>query len=301
MNTAQSAIIPDHCTASVFIEADIRPGADGLIKAACQTALEKLAGYQQRFPEQRLGLTIGFGATFWQRLGHSGEGSDIKPFATLGNGLCPATQCDLMIHIQSMQHALNFALAGDLLALFNDSISVQNETHAFRLLEDRGLDGFVDGTENPQGDDNVSRVSVIAEGESAGGSYVLLQRYLHDLNKWNAISVAEQEAAVGRSKAANEEFDKADRLPESHLGRTNLKENGVGLKIVRRSMPFGTLTGEHGLQFIAYCARLHNIEEQLKHMFGDFDGKIDLLLTHMSTAQRSAYYYAPPVERLKNL
>jgi len=92
-----------------------------------------------------------------------------------------------------------------------------------------------------------------------------------------------------------------DRLPDSHLGRTNIKENGVGLKIVRRSLPFGQVSGEHGLQFIAYSASLHNIDEQLKFMFGEKDDKIDLLLKHMSTAKRSAYYYAPSVERLVGL
>ena len=96
-------------------------------------------------------------------------------------------------------------------------------------------------------------------------------------------------------------FPREERLPDSHLGRTNIKENGVGLKIVRRSLPFGQVGGEHGLQFIAYCASLHNIDEQLKFMFGEKDGKIDLLLKHMSTAKRSAYYYAPSVERLADL
>ena len=130
---------------------------------------------------------------------------------------------------------------------------------------------------------------------------MVLQQYLHDLKKWDSIGVAQQEQAVGRSKEDNIEFPREERLPDSHLGRTNIKENGVGLKIVRRSLPFGQVGGEHGLQFIAYCASLHNIDEQLKFMFGEKDGKIDLLLKHMSTAKRSAYYYAPSVERLTDL
>ena len=196
--------------------------------------------------------------------------------------------------------ALYFAQS--VFAAFDDSISIATEEHGLRLYEDRGLDGFVDGTENPQGDENVRDVAIIPEGRpDAGGSYVLLQKYLHDLKKWDSISVTEQEQAVGRSKEDNIEFPREERLPDSHLGRTNIKENGVGLKIVRRSLPFGQVGGEHGLQFIAYCASLHNIDEQLKFMFGEKDGKIDLLLKHMSTAKRSAYYYAPSVERLADL
>ena len=141
---------------------------------------------------------------------------------------------------------------------------------------------------------NVRNVAIIPEGRpDAGGSYVLLQKYLHDLKKWDAVPVAEQEASVGRSKEANEEFSKDVRLPDSHLGRVNLKENGVGLKIVRRSLPFGKISGEHGLMFTAYCHTLHNIEVQLLHMFGDADGKTDLLLKHLSTAISGAYYYGP--------
>ena len=103
------------------------------------------------------------------------------------------------------------------------------------------------------------------------------------------------------SAAAKKPTKNSAKTCDSHLGRVNLKENGVGLKIVRRSLPFGKISGEHGLMFTAYCHTLHNIEVQLLHMFGDADGKTDLLLKHLSTAVSGAYYYAPSVERLQNL
>ena len=299
MSTPQSAIIPETITAAIYIEADVRDAAK--IKTACREALAALTDYQTRFPGHELGMTIAFGADFWRSLNHSGEGEEIRPFVPLGNGLCPATQCDLMIHIQSTHTGLNYLLAEKVMAAFGESVEMKNETHGFRMPEERGLDGFVDGTENPKGEEKIASVGIIAEGKSAGGSYVVLQQYLHDLKKWDSIGVAQQEQAVGRSKEDNIEFPREERLPDSHLGRTNIKENGVGLKIVRRSLPFGQVGGEHGLQFIAYCASLHNIDEQLKFMFGEKDGKIDLLLKHMSTAKRSAYYYAPSVERLADL
>mgnify|MGYP001007641145 CR=1 FL=1 len=302
MPRPQTAIIPDHAQAGIFIEADIRDGRYDDIKTACRSSLEALAKLKTRFPEDILGMTIAFGSDAWKAFGHAEEGSEIKPFPVMGNGLAPSTQHDIYIHIQACRQKAAYALAQSVFAAFGDSISIATEEHGLRLYEDRGLDGFVDGTENPQGDENVRNVAIIPEGRpDAGGSYVLLQKYLHDLKKWDAVPVAEQEASVGRSKEANEEFSKDVRLPDSHLGRVNLKENGVGLKIVRRSLPFGKISGEHGLQFIAYCATLHNIDEQLKFMFGEKDGKIDLLLKHMSTAKRSAYYYAPSVERLADL
>jgi len=302
MNHPQTAIIPDHAQAGIFIEADIRDGRYDDIKTACRSSLEALEKLKTRFPEDILGMTIAFGSEAWKAFGHAEEGSEIKPFPVMGNGLAPSTQHDICIHTHAYRQNAAFALAQSVFAAFGDSISVATEEHGLRLYEDRGLDGFVDGTENPQGDENVRNVAIIPEDRpDAGGSYVLLQKYLHDLKKWDAVPVAEQEASIGRSKEANEEFSKDVRLPDSHLGRVNLKENGVGLKIVRRSLPFGKLSGEHGLMFTAYCHTLHNIEVQLLHMFGDADGKTDLLLKHLSTAVSGAYYYAPSVERLQNL
>ena len=302
MPRPQPAIIPDHAQAGIFIEADIRDGRYDDIKTACQSSLEALEKLKTRFPEDILGMTIAFGSDAWKAFGHAEEGSEIKPFPVMGNGLAPATQHDIYIHIQAYRQNAAFALAQAVLSEFGDSISIATDEHGLRLYEDRGLDGFVDGTENPQGDEKVREVAIIPEGRpDAGGSYVLLQKYLHDLKKWDAVPVAEQEASVGRSKETNEEFSKDVRLPDSHLGRVNLKENGVGLKIVRRSLPFGKISGEHGLMFTAYCHTLHNIEVQLLHMFGDADGKTDLLLKHLSTAISGAYYYAPSVERLQDL
>lgn len=296
---AQSAILPDHCLAAIYIEADITDRSR--IQAACLTSLAALETLQNRFPDQSLGLTIAFGADFWRSLNRPDEAAELKNFQPLGGGLAPATQHDLMLHIQSMRPDINFALAQAVLAAFGDSIRVADETHGLRHLEERGWDGFVDGTENPQ-NEAIAATALIAQGADAGGSYVLLQKYRHDLNKWQRCSLAEREEAVARSEADNIEFDKSRRHPRSHIARTNLKENGVGLKIVRRSLPYGTVSGEHGLMFIAYCARLHNIHAQLLSMFGDSeDGLTDLLLERLSTAVSGAYYFAPSVPRLRDL
>lgn len=301
MAHAQSGIIPEHAKSGIFIEADFQTNNLNAIRKACATSLAELATLQKQFPDADLALTIGFGDKAWRLFNHTDEGKDLKPFRPLGNGLAPATQHDLLIHIQSMRHDVSFSLALNLLALFGESIKVKDETHGFRWVEDRGLDGFVDGTENPKGE-KVQAVGIIPENQAdAGGTYVLIQKYLHDLQKWNKVNIQQQEASVGRSKQENIEFAKTDRLPDSHLGRVNLKEDGKSLKIVRRSLPFGTASGEHGLLFCAYCHCLHNIEAQLLSMFGETDGKTDLLLTHLSKAISGAYYFAPSIERLKAL
>jgi Dyp-type peroxidase family protein len=184
------------------------------------------------------------------------------------------------------------------LAAFGANIAVQNETHGFRRHQDCGLDGFVDGTENPAGADEIRSVGL----NEHGGNYVLIQRYRHDLAKWNAYTTAQQEESIARSKVSNEEFPDEQRHPRAHLARVNLEKNGEEIEIVRRSLPYGNASGEHELLFIAYAGKLHNIETQLQHMFGDSaDGLTDLLLERLSTAISGAYYYAPILERLRDL
>ncbi|UOP05226.1 Dyp-type peroxidase [Conchiformibius kuhniae] len=300
-HTPQTAIIPDHCTAGIFIEADIvRPQA---VQTAVRTALNALKRLQNQFPDNRLGMSIGFGADFWHSLNRPAEGAELKNFTPLGNGLAPATQHDLLIHIQSLNHDNNYTLAQAVLDAFGDALVVRSEEHGFRRHQERGLDGFIDGTENPQETDDIRTVGVIGgDAPDAGGSYAVVQKYRHDLHQWNGFDLAQQEEAVGRSKADDIEFEGEQLHPEAHIARVNLKENGVGLKIVRRSLPFGKVSGEHGLMFIAYCARLHNIEQQLLSMFGDSaDQRTDLLLHRLTRAVSGAYYFVPSVERLHNL
>lgn len=140
-------------------------------------------------------------------------------------------------------------------------------------------------------------MAVIQDGVDAGGSYVFVQRWEHNLKQLNRMSVPDQEMMIGRTKEANEEIDGDARPETSHLSRVDLKEEGKGLKIVRQSLPYGTASGTHGLYFCAYCARLHNIEQQLLSMFGDTDGKRDAML-RFTKPVTGGYYFAPSLDRL---
>ncbi len=143
-------------------------------------------------------------------------------------------------------------------------------------------------------------VAVIKDGVDAGGSYVFVQRWEHNLKQLNRMSVPDQEMMIGRTKDANEEIDGDERPVTSHLSRVDLKEDGKGLKIVRQSLPYGTASGTHGLYFCAYCARLYNIEQQLLSMFGDTDGKRDAML-RFTKPVTGGYYFAPSLERIQAL
>ncbi len=299
MSQVQSGILPEHCRAAIWIEAKVTENLDA-VRAGCKAFTSKLAELQTAFPDAHLGAVIAFGHDVWRDLSGGVGGEELKNFAPLGKGLAPATQHDLLIHILSLRHDVNFSVAQAAIAAFGDAINVVEETHGFRWVEDRDLSGFVDGTENPAGDEVRRSVAVINDGVDAGGSYVLVQRWEHNLKQLNRMSVPDQEMMIGRTKQDNEEIDGDERPVTSHLTRVDLKENGKGLKIVRQSLPYGTASGTHGLYFCAYCATLHNIEQQLLSMFGDLDGKRDAML-RFTKPVTGGYYFAPSLERINSL
>ena len=299
MSRVQTGILPEHCRAAVWLEATIQGDFDA-VRQGCKTFTQSLNALQEKFPEAKLGAVVAFGHDLWRDLSGGVGAEELKNFAPLGRGLAPATQRDVMIHILSLRHDVNFSVAQAALAAFGDALKIEEEIHGFRWVEDRDLSGFVDGTENPQGEENRREVAVINEGVDAGGSYVFVQRWEHNLKLFNRMGVGDQEAIMGRTKEANEEIDSDERPATSHLSRVDLKENGKGLKIVRQSLPYGTASGTHGLYFIAYCARLHNIEQQLLSMFGETDGKRDGML-RFTKPVTGGYYFAPSLDKLLSL
>ncbi|AJJ63724.1 Dyp-type peroxidase [Yersinia aldovae] len=299
MTQVQSGILLEHCRFAIFMEAKVKGDLDA-IRQGSKKFCQSLQELQQKFPNEHLGAVIAFGSDIWHDLSCGQGASELKPFAPLGKGLAPATQRDLLIHIQSLRQDINFTLAQAAVAAFDDAITVEEETHGFRWVEERDFTGFIDGTENPQGESRPD-VAVIADGkEDAGGSYVLVQRYEHNLKGWQRISEHEQEKIVGRTKHDSQELPADQRPVTSHVSRVDLKENGKGLKILRQSLPYGTASGKHGLYFIAYCARLHNIEQQLLSMFGELDNKYDALL-RFSKPVTGSYYFAPSLTKLLSL
>jgi len=298
MSQFQSGILLEHRRFAIYLEARVQGDIAAIVSGSKQF-LQQLTELQQTFPDAGLGAVIAFGNTLWRDLSGGQGAAQLKEFLPLGKGIAPATQRDLLIHIQSLRHDVNFSLAQAALSSFGAAITVEEETHGFRWVEDRDLSGFVDGTENPQGEKR-QQVAIIADGEDAGGSYVFTQRWQHNLKQWQRLDVSKQEQVMGRTKVSNEELDSETRPETSHVSRVDLKEHGQGLKILRQSLPYGTASGTNGLFFIAYCATLHNIEQQLLSMFGETDGKYDAMLRFTKPVTGS-YFFAPSVERLMAL
>ncbi|MEI8595037.1 Dyp-type peroxidase [Photobacterium sp. Hal280] len=296
--TPQSAILPEAGPYSLVCVFNLVGNKDKVIRQ-CQGLFEVAEKLNHQHVSACIRLSFGFGKAFWQQF-EKGCPNDFEEFSPLGSGdvTAPSTGGDLLLHIHSNRHDLNFHLLSSFLQPIAAEVELIDETNGFRYLDARDLTGFIDGTENPKKQAARHEVAIIPEGPFAGGSFVMVQRFVHNLPAWHAVNVAQQEKIIGRTKPDSVELE--DVPADSHVGRVDLKEAGKGLKIVRHSLPYGTVSGEHGLLFIAYCAQQRNFREMLDSMYGEKDGQTDKLLD-FTKAVTGAYFFVPSTEMLMQL
>jgi putative iron-dependent peroxidase len=178
-----------------------------------------------------------------------------------------------------------------------------DEVQGFRYFDERDLLGFVDGTENPRGEAAIEAVLVGDEdADFAGGSYVIVQKYLHDLGAWNTLSTEAQERIIGRTKLSDIELDDSVKPTSAHNALTTIVENGKEVKILRDNMPFGRPAhGEFGTYFIGYSRSPRTIEQMLENMFiGRPPGNYDRILD-FSRAVTGNLFFVPSATFLENV
>jgi len=298
MAIAQPAILPEAGPFALYVVMKVIGGKDAVI-AQCKSLHQTLATLNEQQPDANLRASLAFGKAFWLSL-DKGCPAEFDDFNLLGSGdiTAPATGGDILLHINSSRHDLNFYTLRCFLEPVAENIEVLDETYGFKYLDSRDMIDFIDGTENPKTTEARSDVALIKDGEFAGGSFVMVQRFVHNLPAWNRLNIQAQEKVIGRTKPDSVELE--DVPAASHVGRVDLKEEGKGLKIVRHSLPYGTVTGDHGLLFIAYCHTQHNFNAMLNSMYGETDGQSDQML-RFTKAITGAYFFAPSVEMLESL
>jgi putative iron-dependent peroxidase len=214
-----------------------------------------------------------------------------------------ATPGDLLFHIRAKRMDLCFELATQIMTRLGDAVTPVDEVHGFRYFDDRDLIGFVDGTENPTAQTALDAAYVGAEDSAfAGGTYVVVQKYLHDLAGWNALSTEAQERIIGRTKLSDIELDNAVKPTSAHNALTTIVENGKEVKIIRDNMPFGRAAEkEFGTYFIGYARSPRSIEQMLENMFvGRPPGNYDRLLD-FTTAKTGNLFFVPSATFLENI
>ena len=292
--------------AAIFLVLTIDEGREDEVRSL----LEDLSGLRRsvgfRIPDGGLSVVTGIGSEMWDRLFDGPRPAELHPFVPLDGGRhrAPSTPGDLLFHLRASSTDLCFELAAKINDRLRGAATVVDETHGFRYFERRDLLGFVDGTENPEDEEAVAAALVGDDDpEFTGGSYVIVQKYLHDLSTWNAISVEEQERVIGRTKLDDIELDDATKPANSHVALTTIEDDdGEERQILRANMPFGSFgADEFGTYFIGYAATPDVTEEMLRNMFlGNPPGNYDRILD-FSTAVTGSLFFCPSSEMLEDL
>jgi len=292
---------------AIFIVATIQPGdaAADAVRSWCADIAGLVRSVGQRFPGASLSCVCGFGAQAWDRLFGAPRPAALHVFREFGAGerMAVGTPGDILLHIRAEQMDLCFELAMQLTSRLGNAVSVVDEVHGFRYFDLRSMVGFVDGTENPTGRHAVHATIVGDEDPAfAGGSYVITQKYLHDMDGWNALPVEMQERIIGRKKLSDIELDDDIKPTSAHSALTTIVKDGEEVKILRHNMPFCRPgMGEFGTFFIGYARSPEPIEQMLENMFvGRPPGNYDRLLDY-STAVTGCLFFAPPAEMLEEL
>jgi putative iron-dependent peroxidase len=285
--------------AAIFLVVTVKPDAESY--AAVRSFCGDIAGLIRavEFRDIDAGLTciVGFGSDAWGRLFGDPRPAELHPFREFraGDRHAVATPGDVLFHIRAGRMDICFELATQIMERIGDAVTVADEVQGFRYFEDRDLIGFVDGTENPRG--GVALEAALVGDEDApfaGGSYVMVQKYLHDMKAWNALSTEAQERIIGRKKLSDIELDDAVKPASAHSALTVIVEDGREVKILRDNMPFGQPgRGEFGTYFIGYCRTPRITELMLENMFvGRPPGNYDRLLD-FSRAVTGGLFFAP--------
>jgi porphyrinogen peroxidase len=301
------AVLAPLSRAAIFLVVTIKPGVDSRtsLRALCADLAGLVRAVGFRDIEAGLSCIMGFGLEAWDRLFGQPRPAELHPFREFHAGTrhAIATPGDVLFHIRARRMDLCFELATQIMANVCDAASPVDEVHGFRYFDDRDLIGFVDGTENPQGE-LASDSTIIGQEDAAfaGGSYVIVQKYLHDLAGWNALSTEAQELIIGRKKLSDVELDAAVKPTSAHSALTVIVENGKEVKILRDNMPFGRASqGEFGTYFIGYSRSPRTIEQMLENMFvGRPPGNYDRLLD-FSRAVTGNLFFVPSATFLEDV
>jgi len=285
--------------AAIFLVVTINPGPENraAVRSFCAGVAGLIRAVEFRDLEAGLSCVIGIGSDAWDRLFGKPRPAELHPFreVSASGRHAVSTPGDLMFHIRAKRMDLCFEMAAQVMARLAGAVSAIDEVHGFRYFDDRDLLGFVDGTENPRGEAVIDAALIGAEDAAfAGGSYVIVQKYLHDVAGWNALSTEAQERIVGRTKLADIELDDAVKPTSAHSALTTIEENGKELKILRDNMPFGRVgTAEFGTYFIGYCRTPRVTEQMIENMFvGRPPGNYDRLLD-FSRAVTGTLFFVP--------
>ncbi|WP_348946401.1 Dyp-type peroxidase [Chitinibacter sp. FCG-7] len=306
MTTPQSGILPAASSNGLFMLFRRRLGrrADARCKALFAQWAERVAALADANPDAGFVACLGFGADLWPEVYGLQKPAKLRAFPRIAGAIhpAPATQCDMMLHLRAERFDVLYEFAEQFTQDMAEWFDAIETVHGFRYRDKRDLTGFVDGTENPDGDERATAALVGDEDPQwIGGSYLHVQRYVHRMESWNKLPVKQQEAVIGRTKESDEELPDEDKPFTAHISRVVIEQDGEELQILRQSLPYGSPSGDKGLYFTSYCKTPDIFEKMLARMVAPTsDGRVDHLL-NFSRAVTGAAFFVPSIEALKRL
>ncbi|MER6097516.1 Dyp-type peroxidase [Streptomyces sp. NPDC001728] len=299
-------VVTSPTRAAVFLVATVNPGGETTVRDGLRELSSLTRSVSFRLRDAGLVCVAGIGSEGWDRLVGGPRPRELHPFPALTGPRhrAPATPGDLLFHVRAQRMDICFELARLIMDRLRGAVTVVDEVHGFTYFDERDLLGFVDGSENPSGAVASGAVHIGDEDPGfRGGSYVVVQKYLHDMGAWDALTVEEQERVIGRSKASNVEMPDGVKPANSHVAlNTIVDEDGVSRQILRANMPFGQVGGgEFGTYFIGYARTPSVTERMLRNMFlGDPPGTTDRILD-FSRAVTGGLFFVPSADFLDDL
>jgi putative iron-dependent peroxidase len=293
VKSPQSGVFALGTASHAYLELDATGPADALVAAVCSL----------REPRTTMGgvnLVAGFRPELWRDVAPDDAPPHLHGFNQdlVGSDgyTMPATQHDAVLWLSGSAYDVIFDTARQAIAALDPIASVAEETSSWPYRHDRDLTGFVDGSENPSLID-AAELTTISEGRpGAGGSILLLQRWSHDADAWESLTIGEQERVIGRTKDDSVELDEDEMPPSAHVARTTIEKDGEEFRIFRRNVAYGGVT-DHGTAFVGFARDRWRMHEMLRRMAGATD-RIRDGLTHWLIPLTGAYYTVPSVESL---
>ncbi|HEY2352426.1 MAG TPA: Dyp-type peroxidase [Candidatus Acidoferrum sp.] len=292
---------------SIFLTVTLNstPQTRQILRSFCADLSGIIRAVEFRNIDAQLSCIISFGSAAWDQLFGAPRPAELHPFREIHSAARHAisTPGDVLFHIRARHLDMCFELATQIMARIAAVVSPADEVHGFRNFDDRDLLGFVDGTENPRGQTIADAVLVGPEDPAfRGGSYVMVQKYLHDLTAWNALPTEAQELIIGRKKLSDIELDDAVKPASAHSALNTIVNDGKEMKILRDNMPFGRAShSEFGTYFLGYSRSPTTLEQMLENTFvGRPPGNYDRLLDY-SKPVTGGLFFAPTVTFLDDL
>ena len=302
MTQAQKGICAEPNLHALYLTFTVIDDDTQAMRVKLARILDLFTHFDEEYYEAMVSGVLAIGTNYWYELYPDIIPKELAPFPAMfcDDRSAPNSPGDLFIQVKADRMDICHAIGAEIIQLLKVHVDLYEEVRGFRYLDGRDLTGFVDGTENPRGMHKFE-VAIVGDDDPdfSGGSYIHVQRYRHNMTKWQLLPVANQENVIGRTKTDNVEYTSDKKAAFAHTKRSSLKdESGKSIEILRQSMPYGDMSVQ-GLYFVSCASTPRPFTKMLKSMiFGDDEGTYDKLLDY-TTAETGGAFFAPSITFIK--